>query len=194
MDQNLIIVFENNHGYLQTKHLQNRNLKYLLKNMVDNGEVTMVKRGLYRHNAMVQGMEWEEACHIIPQGVLCLFSAWSYYKLTTQIPSQYHLAIPNKTKVTLPPYPPIKLYYWDNKAYSLGKTEISNQDGKINIYSIEKSVCDAIRFRNKVGIDITTEVLKNYLKHTNRNLDVLLKLAKSLRVENVLNDYLKLML
>jgi len=64
----------------------------------------------------------------------------------------------------------------------LGKIEIISNSEKIVIYTIEKSVCDAIKFRNKVGMDITSEVLKNYLKLKSRNLDLLLKYAQTLRV------------
>jgi len=55
-------------------------------------------------------------------------------------------------------------------------------------------VCDAIRYRNKVGIDITSEVLRNYLKRKDRNLDKLMKYAENMRIATVLNQYLTMML
>jgi hypothetical protein len=99
------------------------------------------------------------------------------------------MAIPNKSKVVLPPFPPIKIYYWSNNYYNLGKV----RDKEINIYTIEKSVCDAIKFRNKVGTDIATEVLKTYLKRSDRNIDLLIKYAKSLRVESILMQYMEVL-
>jgi len=65
---------------------------------------------------------------------------------------------------------------------------------EIAIYDIEKSVCDAIRYRNKVGIDITSEVLRNYLKRKDRNLDRLMKYAENMRIATVLNQYINVML
>jgi hypothetical protein len=61
-------------------------------------------------------------------------------------------------------------------------------------YVIEKSVCDAVRFRNKVGIDIASEVLGNYLKLSDRNLDLLIKYSGKMRIENRLMQYLEVLI
>jgi hypothetical protein len=190
MFENMVDIFETQKGYLLSKQLTSRAQRYHLKNMVEMGLVVMIKRGLYKHVTIASDDDWSEVCRIVPAGVLCLYSAWHYYGLTTHIPSEYHLAIPNKSKIVPPQFPPIKLYYWTNNYYSLG-IEVM---GKTTIYGLEKSVCDAIKFRNKVGKDIAMEVLKNYLKLNNRNIDLLLKYAKSVRVEKVLMQYLEIML
>ena len=68
------------------------------------------------------------------------------------------------------------------------------QDG-IKIYDIEKSVCDAVRFRNKVGMDVALEVVKNYVKNTQqRNFDKLIKYARQMRIENVIQNIIMPML
>ena len=64
----------------------------------------------------------------------------------------------------------------------------------MKIYDKEKSVCDAIRFRNKVGKDVEKEVLKNYLKERGRNIDKLLRFARLLRVEEQMKTYLSILL
>lgn len=190
MFEDLLDIFKAQKGYLQSKQLASRAQRYRLKELVERGLVVMIKRGLYKHVKIASEDDWGEVCRIVPMGVLCLFSAWHYYGLTTHIPSEYHLAIPNKSKIVPPPFPPIKLYYWSNRYYSLGIEE----RGVTTIYGLEKSVCDAIKFRNKVGRDIVSEVLKNYLNKKNRNIELLLKYAKSLRVERVLKQYLEVML
>lgn len=187
-------IFKNNHGYLQTSMLHKRSQFYHLKKLIDIGEVTQIKRGLYRLNSSIGVGELPEVCRIIPPGVICLFSAWQFYKLTTFIPSVHHLTIPGKVKLVLPAYPPLKLYYWKGPSYLLGKTEIMVGGQPICIYDLEKSVCDAIKFRNKVGEDIASEVLKNYLKRNDRNIDLLIKYAHLLRVENILQQNLKVLL
>ncbi len=70
--------------------------------MVDNGEVLMVKRGMYKHTLMANNNDWVEICRMVPNGVLCLFSAWHYYSLTTQVSLDYHMAIQHKSKLVLP--------------------------------------------------------------------------------------------
>jgi hypothetical protein len=96
--------------------------------------------------------------------------------------------------VLLPDYPPIKLYYWNKRFYETGIIETTYNEEQIKIYDIEKSVCDVIRYRNKVGTDITSEVLRNYLKRKDRNLDKLMKYAENMRIATVLNQYLTMML
>jgi hypothetical protein len=190
VNNDLIQLFQSQKGYLQAKQLCGRNHYYLLKKLQENGDVVMVKRGLYRHTQMASDNDWIEVCNIVPSGVLCLFSAWQYYGLTTHIPADYHIAIPNKSKMILPTFPPIKLYYWSDTYYNLGR---ENHNG-ISIYCIEKSVCDAVKFRNKVGNDTAIEVLRNYLGRKDRNIDLLLKFAKTIRVEKVIKQFLETML
>ena len=188
-------LFVQNKGYLTSKLIRgNRSLYYQLKTMLDNEKVVQIKRGLYRHVDFAEEASWDEACKIAPQAVICLFSAWRFYELSTQIPTEIHIAIPAKNKVLLPDYPPVKLYYWEKRFYETGVVKTTYNGEEISIYDIEKSVCDAIRYRNKVGIDMTSEVLKNYLKRKDRNLDKLMKYAENMRIATVLNQYLTMML
>lgn len=188
-------LFVQNKGYLTSKFIRgNRSLYYQLKTMLDAEKVVQIKRGLYRHMDFAEEASWGEACKIAPQAVICLFSAWRFYELSTQTSIVIHFAIPTKDKVLLPDYPPIKLYYWDKRFYETGIIQTTYNEEQITIYDIEKSVCDAIRYRNKVGIDITSEVLRNYLKRKDRNLDKLTKYAENMRIATVLNQYLNVML
>jgi predicted transcriptional regulator of viral defense system len=188
-------IFAKNKGYLTSKLIRgNRSLYYQLKTMLDAEKVVQIKRGLYRHINFAEEASWGDVCRIAPQAVICLFSAWRFYELSTQTSTEIHVAIPAKNKVILPDYPPIKLYYWDKRFYETGIIQTTYNEDQITIYDIEKSVCDAIRYRNKVGIDITSEILRNYLKRKDRNLDILMKYADNMRIANVLNQYLTVML
>jgi len=188
-------LFVQNKGYLTSKLIRgNRSLYYQLKTMLETEKVVQIKRGLYRHVDFAEEASWSEACKIVPQAVICLFSAWKFYELSTQTSTVIHVAIPAKDKVLLPDYPPIKLYYWNKRFYETGIIEKTYNEEQIKIYDIEKSVCDAIRYRNKVGIDITSEVLRNYVKRKDRNLDKLMKYAENMRIAIVLNQFLTMML
>ena len=63
----------------------------------------------------------------------------------------------------------------------------------MKIYDKEKSVCDAIRFRNKVGLDVMKEVLKNYLALRDRNLNDLMSFAKQIRISTIARKYLEIL-
>ena len=65
---------------------------------------------------------------------------------------------------------------------------------EVSIYDMEKSVCDALRNRNKIGIDVSSEILRNYLSRKERNITQLTSYAKSMRIAGILNNYLEIQL
>ena len=64
----------------------------------------------------------------------------------------------------------------------------------IRIYDIERCVCDAIKFRNKIGMDVCSEIIDNYLVRPERNISKLLDYAKQLRVGTIIEEYLQVKL
>ncbi|EJW91557.1 hypothetical protein EVA_20336, partial [gut metagenome] len=87
---------------------------------------------------------------IVPGGILCLWSAWSVYSLTTQIPNAYYIAIKRTRKIVLPDYPEFQLIYQSDNLLSIGVSRKNVQGYDIPIFDMERSVCDAIKYRNKV--------------------------------------------
>lgn len=191
----LLEIFKRNKGYAQTKDILDAGLHHqYLDILVREGEVVKIKRGLYRLAAVRFDDELEEVSRIVPDGVVCLFSAWNYYELSDFVPPEYHIAIEKSRKVVLPDYPPIRVYYWSEKYWSIGITEVKIGQTTVKIYGKEKSVCDAIKFRNKIGKDVEKEVLQNYLKEKDRSIEKLLHFARLLRVEEHLKTYLTILL
>ena len=153
------------------------------------GQLVRVKRGVYaKEIALADTMVDIEA--LIPGGILCMFSAWEYYGLTTQVPQQYDIAIKRGRKIVVPQYPNFKLHNLSDNALNLGVTTETISGYKVKIFDLEKCVCDAVKFRNKIGIDVCTEIIKNYLKRPDRNIAKLMKYAKFLRVAKILEMYL----
>ena len=195
MEQQLYELFEQYNGYLASKLIRgNRAHYYQLKTMLAEGKAVQIKRGLYRHTDFTEDADWGEVCRIVPQGVLCLFTAWQFHDLSTHVSSLVHLAISVRKKPVLPEFPPVKIYFWKDDYFEIGKIETTHNGQQISIYDLEKSVCDAIRYRNKVGTELSAEVLRNYLKRKDRNLDKLMKYAENMRITTVLNQYLSVML
>lgn len=195
MEKQLDELFIQNNGYLASNLIRgNRSLYYQLKTMLESGMVVQIKRGLYRHTDFAEDANLGDVCRIVPQGVLCLFTAWQFYSLSTHVSSFVHLAIPVRKKPVLPDFPPVKIYFWKDNYFEIGKIETTNNGQQISIYDLEKSICDAIRYRNKVGTELSAEVLRNYLNRKDRNLDKLMKYAEYMRIATVLNQYLSVML
>ena len=194
MDQSIIKRFEQNRGYFRTSGHITRSEKYQLHLMLQEEIISRVKRGLYRLNSISSSYQEAEAAQIVPNGIFCMFTAWAHYGLTTHIPSEYHIAVPKAFKISIPGYPPIKLYFWSNSTFELGQSEAKMNSAQVRIYDLERSVCDAIKFRNKIGADMLGEILRNYVIRKDKNLDKLLKYAAKLRISNTLNQLLQVML
>jgi len=184
-------------GFARTRDFEQAGVgRWVLSALVKAGVIERVRHGLYRlpdvpaldHRDMV------EACAAVPRGVVFLLSALSYYDLTTYSPWRVSLAVQSKTKVVLPQSPPIELHYLSPQYYELGVITLDLPAGKIQIYDREKTVCDCLRYRNRIGLDLALEGLKNYLRSPNRNTDKLLRYARLCRIEQLLRRYLEAML
>ena len=167
-------------GFLKSSDTDSKSYRRLL-HATKEGEVTRLKRGVYAtDDALADTMIDIEK--IVPGGILCLYSAWSYYEMTTQIPSAFFIAINRDRKVVVPDFPEIQLIYQNPKILTMGSTQIEIQNYKVSIYNRERCVCDAIKYRNKIGIDVMAEILSSYLKSSNRNIELLRTYADQLRV------------
>ena len=182
-----------NRGFLQAKDLECRSQWYQLKKILQNDEAIKLSSGVYKLND-IRIPEKAEIAILYPAAIFCMFTAWNYHKLSTANPWAFHVAVEYKSKVKKTDYPPVIFYYWRNYSFNLGITEVEEEGYKIRIFDLEKSVCDAIRFRNKVGIDTVSEILKNYLKRPDKDLDKLIKYAKILRIEKFVRETITMML
>ncbi|MDO4932868.1 MAG: type IV toxin-antitoxin system AbiEi family antitoxin domain-containing protein [Prevotellaceae bacterium] len=155
------------------------------------GELTRLRSGVYASpDAMLDTMLDIE--RIVPGGVVCLYNAWSHYQLTTAIPPSFCVAVERKRKVVIPPSLPITLYYWKKENLSLGVIEAVMSGHTVRITNLERSVCDAVKYRNKIGIDICAEIVRTYLRKDGRNLSLLTEYAKRLRIWSTLKNYLEI--
>ncbi len=176
-------------GFVSTKGLSDWQ-EQQLQTAVRKGEAIRLKNGIYANietltNTMV------DIRVIIPDGVLCLWSAWSVYNLTTQIPNAYYVAIERSRKITLPDYPEFQLVYQSDKLLDIGATDKDVQGFNVPIFNLERSVCDAIKYRNKIGADVMAEILQTYLKRPDKNISLLMDYAAKLRIRNTLKQYLE---
>jgi predicted transcriptional regulator of viral defense system len=194
MQNTLENILNKNSGFLKSNEISSRTEWRLLRKMIDNNTVTKVKRGLYRLNEFNTDTQMIEVAKSFPCAVFCLFTAWRHYELSTYLPFEFHIAIPRNKFIKIPDYPPVRVYYFTNKIHQLGITEVEMNGAKVKMYDLEKSVCDAIRFRKKAGIDTTSEILKNYLKRQDRDLDKLVRYAQVLRIEKFVRETITLML
>jgi predicted transcriptional regulator of viral defense system len=191
---NIQQLFERGNGIVGVKTLLENGVSYYdINALLADAVIVRLKRGVYKWAAK-ETDEMAEVARIVPGGVFCLLSAAFYHGLTTTAPAGHHVAIPDDRKVVLPDYPPIQLYFWNETPYSLGMITAELEGGSIKIYDMEKTVCDAIRHRNKIGFEVLKEILKNYLGRKDRNLNRLHSYSKQLNIFNKVDEFVKILL
>lgn len=182
----IIKIFKMHNGYARSKDILAEGIHPRdIKCILNKGIVIKVKNGLYRlsDTTVISNQSFIDLACAVPEGVICLLSALSYYELTTFNPSIISMAIHRKSWQPKIEYPLVEFYYFSKKQFEAGIDKINIRDHKINIYCREKTICDCFRYRNKLGIDIAKEGLSEYLKRKNRNLERLLEYAEICRVK-----------
>jgi predicted transcriptional regulator of viral defense system len=189
-------IFYANHGYSSTGDISSAGIdrKYL-KDLVNEGNIERIKRGLYRWKDAKFDVEEEliNVSKIIPQGIICLESALSYYELTTYTPGEYTVAVHRKYNIKLPDYPPIKLYYFSDKYYIDGVEKIDINGHIIKMYNVEKTICDCLRYEDKISKDIIVESIKEYIRRRDKNISRLMNYAAKAKVKNAVQKYIEVL-
>lgn len=162
-----------------------------VRRAVQRGELTRLRPGVYASPEVLLDTMLDIE-RIVPGGVVCLYNAWSFHQLSTVVPPAFCVAIEQKRKIVIPPSLPVTLYYWKKENLSLGVTTAEISGHSVRITDLERSVCDAVKYRNKVGLDVCAEVVRSFLRKGGRNLSLLTEYAKQLRVWSILKNYLEI--
>lgn len=164
--------------------------------MRDAGLLERLERGLYRLTDLppLSDPDLVTVANKIPKGVICLISALHFHDITTQIPHEVSIAVGRGTEPPRLDYPPIRLYWFSGKAYTAG-VEVHRIDGTpVQVYSVEKTLADCFKYRNKIGMDTVLEALTLYRDHRKSKPKKLVEYAKVCRVEKVMRPYLEALL
>jgi len=196
-DLNLLKVFRQHNGLARTGDLlkvgvQSRTVRALL----EQGKIEKVSRGLYRliEYECPANASLVEVAKIAPNGIVCLLSSLSFHELTTQSPIEVYLAVKRDTWRPRVQYPPIRVFVFSGEAFSAGVEKHQIDNHEVRVYSPAKTVCDCLKFRNKIGRDVAVEAMRDYLRRRDRDLEELRRYAKICRVEKLLSQYLEAML
>jgi len=194
--ENAMTLFEQHAGQLRTSQairlgIAPRTL-YALR---DAGRIEEVTRGVYRlPGAPVS--EYADLVQValrIPKGVICLVSALAFHGLTTQIPHEVFVALPLDAEKPRLAYPPVRLFWLSRPAYEAGVEERVLDGVTVRLYSREKTIADCFKYRNKTGLSLALEALKEGLGQGCKP-ETLLEFARTDRVEKVMRPYLEALL
>jgi predicted transcriptional regulator of viral defense system len=155
--------------------------------------VRRVGRGLYTLANADAGEHYSlaEACKRIPQGVVCLISALRFHGLTTQAPFEVWMAIDVKARKPKKDNLPLHIVRFSGKSLRTGIEEHAIQGVPVRVYSPAKTVADCFKYRNKIGLDVALEALRECWRERRCTMDDLWYYAKICRVANVMRPYLE---
>lgn len=190
-------IFTDHHGILRaSRAIELGVLKHVLYELVKKGELVREAQGIYRlsDTPMPGNPDLVNLSLRVPRAVFCLISALYFYELTTQIPHSVYFALPRDVKTPRIGYPPIRVFHFSQKPYQAGIVEHELDGVKVKIYDREKTIADCFKFRQKVGMDVAIEAVKDYLSQPNTDISLLMKYARINRVEKVISPYLEALL
>lgn len=189
-----VIELARKRGIIRPRDLQAYSLpREYLRRLTDRGLLQKVGRGLYTlSGAEVSEMHsLAEAAKRVPHGVICLLSALRFHDLTTQSPFQVWMAIDVDARVPKPDSVPLRIVRFSGLALNSFIEEHNIEGVPVRVYSPAKTVTDCFKFRNKIGLDIAIEALKDCWKQRKATIDEIWAAAKICRVTTIIRPYLE---
>jgi predicted transcriptional regulator of viral defense system len=164
-----------------------------LRTLLARGIVERVGRGLYRppNGELTPYHSLAEASRRVPRGTVCLLSALRFHRVTTQAPFEVWMAVDRSAWHPRITDFPLRLVTFSGLALTEGIEDHQVEGVPVRVYSLAKTVADCFRFRNKIGLDVALEALRESLRAKRVTVDALWRFAKICRVANVMRPYLE---
>lgn len=188
------IINEQN-GSLLSSDLDRDNIpRTYLSMMVEEGEVERVGRGIY-----VRAGSLEDEMYIMqkkyPNLIYSHETALYLHGLSDRTPFEYSATVSSGYKVVNSVAEMFKIYYVKNDLHLMGVIEGTTSFGNtIRIYNVERTICDLIRSRNRIDVQILSDALKRAVKIKDLDYTLLLKYARDFNVDKILNTYMEVLM
>jgi len=184
----------NREGILRSRDLAEHGVpREYLRILQEKGKIQRSGRGLYilADADVTQQHSVAEAAKKVPAGVICLLSALRLHDLTTQAPFEVWIAIDVKAWKPRVDHPPLRIVRFSGQALTEGIQTRKIEGIAVRFYGPAKTVADCFKYRNKIGLDVALEALRDCLKKRKATMDELWAAAKVCRVAKVMQPYLE---
>jgi predicted transcriptional regulator of viral defense system len=158
--------------------------------------VNRVERGVYsapRH-AATANHAYAVVAKRVPNAVICLLSALVFHRLTTQLPSEVWIAVGEKARRPKVDFPPVHVVRFSGSALTSGIEVHQIEGAEVRVYSAAKTVADCFKYRNKIGVDVAIEALRDGWRSRKFTMDELDRYARVCRVSRVMTPYIESLL
>ncbi len=183
------------HGPARSRELEAQGWsRVAIAALVRKGQLVRLGRGLY---APAGYLPTEDSSLVqvslkYPQAVFCLLTALRLHRLTTQNPHEVWIAIAHKARAPKMDFPPLQVVRSSGDALHGGVEWVTVDGGaQVPVTNLAKTLADCFKFRNKIGLDIALEALREAWQARRVSMDDLYRYAKACRVENVMRPYME---
>lgn len=167
--------------------------RQVLSRLVAAEQIERVVRGLYRlptqSTTEYHGLVLVNAS--VPQGTICLLSALQFHGIGTQLPSQVWIAIDRRARRPALQYPPLRIVRYSGAALLEGVKKHRIEGQNVRVYGVAKTLADCFKYRNKIGLDVALEALREAWRARQFTMDELDHYARICRVQRVMQPYLE---
>jgi len=183
-------------GFLRVKDILSNGLHpEHLRRLCSKGLILRTGRGIYR----LAGADTSENITLatvakrIPAGVICLLSALRFHNIGTQNPPEVWVALKQRSAPPREEYLPLRIMWFSDTSYTAGIETHAIEGASVKVTNPGKTVVDCFKYRNKIGLDVALEALRECLRKRKSTPAELYKYAKICRVANVMRPYLEVM-
>jgi predicted transcriptional regulator of viral defense system len=164
----------------------------VLQQLLATGQLIRVTRGLYAPASKTLSEMDDLGVVAIkyPQLVFCLLTALQMHELTTQLPHQLWVAIGQKARAPKLDFPPLRIIRMNDLSFGL-TTLIVDGGIPIQVTNVAKTIADCFKYRNKIGIDVALEALRDAWRQKKVTMDEIWQAAEHCRVQNVIRPYME---
>ena len=182
------------HGIVRPRDIEAIGIprEYLLR-LHGQGKLNRIGRGIYSlpGAAVTERHTYAEVAKRVPDAVLCLLSALAFHEITTQSPASVWIALGKGARKPAIVSPSLRVVRLTEPSLSEGIERQSVEGVTVRVYSAAKTVADCFKFRNKIGLDIAIEALKDCLRQKKATVNEIYRYAKICRVSNVIRPYME---
>lgn len=165
-----------------------------LQILIDEGKLERVNRGVYVSTDAIEDKMLSMQLKY-PKIIYSHETSLYMHNLTDRTPSRYSVTVPSGYKASSNMYDQFKFFYIRKDLVELGVESMKSPNGNfIKIYNIERTICDLIRSRNRIDIQILNEALKQFVKMKTTDYSILMSFAKELKIDTILSKYLEILL
>jgi predicted transcriptional regulator of viral defense system len=189
-----IVHYIGQHGIVRPRDIEAIGLprEYLVR-LHRQGKLKRPGRGIYTlpHANVTEHHSYAEVAKQVPEAVICLLSALTFHEITTQSPASVWIALGKGARTPALTSPSLRIVRLSGQSLTGGIKKHLVEGVPVRVYSAAKTVADCFKFRNKIGLDVAIEALKDSLRQKKANINEIYRYAKVCRVSNVIRPYME---